>query len=164
MIFNKNEDKARKDSSEMTQKFVDEFCKGRKLTVKTHKQLNYILYCNLYETYRDVLYSTNLPLNIVESYQKRFIEKLPKGITDKELDDFLLSTELILSQNAREVLIDFALKTKEFDCAKTILEKPHVKVTKTELNKLRQTYGDEKINKLVFGEFKICSNDKQISK
>lgn len=163
-FFNKNEDKARKDSSEMAQKFVDEFCKGRKLTVKTHKQLNDKLYYNLYNLHKDLRYSPKLPENIVKNYQKRFIEKLPEGVTDNELDDFLLSAELNLSPKAREALIDFAIKTKEFDCAKTILEKPQVKVTKDELEKLKQIYGNEEIDKLVFGEFKICNNDKQISK
>lgn len=162
-FFNQDENLARKFSSEMTQKYVDEFCGDKNLRVSTHKELNAKLIKNLSELSIDFRYNRDLPKIILDGYQKSFLEKLPGSVDKNDLCEFLYTCELKITPVIRKKLIDFCIETQDFDKTQMILSKPQITVTPQELDKLKSIYGENNISKLVFGNAKIVDS-KQLSK
>lgn len=162
-FFNQDENMARKFSSEMTRKYVDEFCGDKNLRVFTHKELNDKLIKNLSELSIDFRYNRDLPKIILDGYQKSFLEKLTYNVDKNDLCDFLYTCELKITPDIRKKLIDFCIETQDLDKAQMILSKPQITVTPQEIDKLKNVYGEDNISKLIFGNAKIV-DCKQLAK
>ena len=163
-ILNKDEDIARQFSAEMTAKYIEEFCPNRGLIVKTHKQLNNQLWHNYYDFHKDMRYNPKLPMMILNSFQKEFIQKLSQGVSAKELDDFMLTLQLQNTPQMRKALIDYCISCKNFDHLQTIISNPLIKVTKEEHVLLQSIYGQQVLAKYIFGYGKFVEKEQQISK
>lgn len=161
--FNQDEDMARKFSSEMAQKYIDEFCSGKNLRVLTHKELNAKLIKNLSQISNDFYYNRELPRIILDEYQRKFLENLNRDVSESDLNDFLCTCELKITPDIRKKLIDFCIETHDLVKTQTILSKPQITVTTQELAQLKSVYGEINISKLIFGNAKIV-DCKQLSK